>query len=490
MRVIGPMIGSNEEDMSKTKLEIHDQGSSEDELTVPNVKSELGEIMSDLNNIMEEFDEIRSDYDDITKEPESMFDESKLEVKSVKDISDTYIEAIGRFLLEIRIKNSTNHQKENNKICSNGSKEELSLKKNNSDDQISNRKIRDSELKIEFQLTKKNSNETKGQLREIGLDTQIKSIEFERNENMNSCVEEVNIKNEISRMQMKIQCKERDLRYLYLNEEGISMDILPNMEDYSNEILRSENKNARSNQKQKRNLREGEKICVKNKNAWSEIVRNEECTRNEECSNLPQVFEVFEESTFIVRSWKFASNQRKQFKCDKITNQSRKSWMEMPKRLGLIIRRLEMKIRNEKMKTRNSWMEIPRKTEIIPEMDWVRIMIHGPRCRNLSQNQSRLSIGRLINGMRNIRILEEKSSNGRNSNLMNEKAAWFMNQSKLSNIEKLMMSNENDDDTVGRVTYNQPNEKIIGTIMKDMSTLELRAICNGMANCQIKIVEN
>ena len=147
MRVIGPMIGSNEEDMSKTKLEIHDQGSSEDELTVPNVKRELGEIMSDLNNIMEEFDEIRSDYDDITKEPESMFDGSKLEVKSVKDISDTYIEAIGRFLLEIRIKNSTNHQKENNKICSNGSKEELSLKKNNSDDQISDRKIRDSELK-------------------------------------------------------------------------------------------------------------------------------------------------------------------------------------------------------------------------------------------------------------------------------------------------------------------------------------------------------
>ena len=59
---------------------------------------------------------------------------------------------------------------------------------------------------------------------------------------------------------------------------------------------------------------------------------------------------------------------------------------------------------------------------------------------------------------------------------MNEKAAWFVNQSKLSNIEKLMMSNENDDDAVGRVTYNQPNEKITGTIMKDMSTLELRAI--------------
>ena len=87
-----------------------------------------------------------------------------------------------------------------------------------------------------------------------------------------------------------------------------------------------------------------------------------------------------------------------------------------------------------------------------------------------------MSIGRLVNGMRNIRILEEKSSNGRNSNLMNEKAAWFVNQSKLSNIEKLMMSNENDDDAVGRVTYNQPNQKIIGTIMKDMSTLELRAI--------------
>ena len=52
------------------------------------------------------------------------------------------------------------------------------------------------------------------------------------------------------------------------------MDILPNMGDYSNEILRSENKNARSNQKQKRNLREEEKICVKNKNAWSEITRN------------------------------------------------------------------------------------------------------------------------------------------------------------------------------------------------------------------------
>ena len=65
-----------------------------------------------------------------------------------------------------------------------------------------------------------------------------------------------------------------------------------------------------------------------------------------------------------------------------------------------------------------------------------------------------------------------------------------MNQSILSDIEKLMMSNENDDDAISRVTYNQPNEKIIGTIMKDMSTLKLRAICNGMANCQIKIVEN
>ena len=106
--------------------------------------------------------------------------------------------------MEIRIKNSTNHQRENNKICSNGSKKKLSLKKNNSDDQISDRRIRDSELKIEFQLNKKNSNETKGQLRDIGIDIQIKSIEFERNENMNSCVEEENIKNEISIMQMKM----------------------------------------------------------------------------------------------------------------------------------------------------------------------------------------------------------------------------------------------------------------------------------------------
>ena len=91
------MIGSiqeesrvnTEEVMSKIELEeIHDEGCNEDELTIPNVKRELEEIMSDLNNIRKEFDEIRSDYDKITKEPESiMFDESKLEMKSMKDIS-------------------------------------------------------------------------------------------------------------------------------------------------------------------------------------------------------------------------------------------------------------------------------------------------------------------------------------------------------------------------------------------------------------------
>ena len=99
-------------------------------------------------------------------------------------------------------------------------------------------------------------------LREISIDIEIDEISFKRNENMNSCIEEENIKNEMSIMQIRIQCKERNLRNF--NEERISMDILPNMEDYSNEILRSVNKSARSNEKQKRNLREEEKICVKN----------------------------------------------------------------------------------------------------------------------------------------------------------------------------------------------------------------------------------
>ena len=89
-------------------------------------------------------------------------------------------------------------------------------------------------------------------LREISIDIEIDEILFKRNENMDSCIEEKNVKNEISIMQTKVQYKERNLRYL--NEERISMDILPNMEDYSNEILRSVNKSARSNEKQKRNL--------------------------------------------------------------------------------------------------------------------------------------------------------------------------------------------------------------------------------------------
>ena len=219
---------------------------------------------------------------------------------------------------------------------------------------------------------------------------------------------------------------------------------------------------------------------MKNKNARSEIVQNEECMQIDQCTNLPQVFEEIKESACIARSWKSASSQRKQFNCYRITNQLTKSWKEVPRRLGMMIRKLE--IRKMNMKTRNSWMEIPRKIELITEAVWVRIMIHGP--------QSRLLMGRLVDEMQSIRILKEKFNNSRNLNLMNEKVAWFMNQSRLSNIEKFMICDENDDGVVGKVTNNQLNEEINGTIMRNLSKLELRAIFIEEANCRVKSTGN
>ena len=55
-----------------------------------------------------------------------------------------------------------------------------------------------------------------------------------------------------------------------------------------------------------------------------------------------------------------------------------------------------------------------------------------------------------------------------------------------SDDEKLMTSNENDEDDVDIVAYNQPNDEVNCTIMEDMRTLELGAPCKGMVNCQIK----
>ena len=54
---------------------------------------------------------------------------------------------------------------------------------------------------------------------------------------------------------------------------------------------------SRPKQKYKRNLREEEKICVKNKNVLLDIVQIEEC------ENLPQIFERIARSAYEMWSW-------------------------------------------------------------------------------------------------------------------------------------------------------------------------------------------